>query len=468
MGQVLRDIYEAKEIVLSEQKENSKAGVLGIVEGVFFLPNTPSRNGRIYPDSLWENVLKSDDVKRLLANRLMIGTVGHEDLDFDALIREQKVSHVVTQLRMDETGKGYGKAEILDTPVGRILYTLLKNGSKMSVSSKGWGEYKGTNEEGLNVVDESSFILERFDFVVDPGFLDAVPGLKKKYESVMGDLNKTKEGNRMEIVDVLIKEKMELQEKLNKVMDELKKVEKEKQDLSEKIKTMKERQLSIVSENNKKDKRLNVVAEKYIGVKEDDEIIKEMRMLSNLITEEADKLVKIGVDESTLKDTSLSSILAKVFLQKDNLTQLVVEAHNNLSERMDEEIDENNEQYKKAILKMKKSLREAKRILAVVDKLGGLKGIVESLLKARHILRYVTDKKILEETNKLSAVHGVGKTEVKALIERVGIKRADAMLKSGRNTVTESKVVVGEKRNRVFNESIASRVMGNVFSIDKK
>ncbi|MEM1813691.1 MAG: hypothetical protein QXE04_00210 [Thermoplasmatales archaeon] len=203
----LREVYETN---LRLEERRGVPGVLGVVEGVFFLPEVPSRNGRVYPRALWERVLSSPDVVRLLENRLMLGTVGHEDIDFDALVREQKVSHVVTRLWIGEDGKGYGRAEILDTPVGRILYTLLKSGSRLAVSSKGWGEYKGTNSQGLFVVDEGSYILERFDFVVDPGFIEAVPGLKEQFENVVVGREKDKKnggGRSMEVVEVLVKEK---------------------------------------------------------------------------------------------------------------------------------------------------------------------------------------------------------------------------------------------------------------------
>ena len=45
---------------ISEEKLNRVDGkyIIGMVEGQFFLPNGMSRNGRDYPRSLWERVLR--------------------------------------------------------------------------------------------------------------------------------------------------------------------------------------------------------------------------------------------------------------------------------------------------------------------------------------------------------------------------------------------------------------------------
>jgi hypothetical protein len=209
----LRDICESSELKLTESAQ--KRGVLGVVEGVFFVSDKPSRNGRLYPRELWENVLKSDDVNRLLQNRLMIGTVGHDEVDFDSLIRDQKASHVVAELRMLPDGRGYGKAEVLDTPVGRILHTLLKSGSRMSVSSKGYGDYLGMTAEGIQEVDPNSYVLERFDFVVDPGFLDARPSLREQYEKAIKDQSLSS-GEDADVVRKLVHIKQDLEERLAK------------------------------------------------------------------------------------------------------------------------------------------------------------------------------------------------------------------------------------------------------------
>jgi hypothetical protein len=228
MPQLLRDTVQG-DLRLVESKEKRRPGVLAVVEGTFFVADKPSRNGRIYPKELWENVLSSPDLKRMLQNRLLFGTVGHVEEQLDDLIREGKVSHVVTELKVTSDGRGWGRAEILDTPVGKVLKTLLESGSKLSVSSKAYGEYDGQTGEGYWRVSPSSFVLERFDFVVDPGFLEAQPKVKEVYESVIkGYCDK-------DVVGKLVEEKSKQEKRIVGLLKELEEKDKRLKELEEKV-----------------------------------------------------------------------------------------------------------------------------------------------------------------------------------------------------------------------------------------
>lgn len=422
----LREVYETN---LRLEERRGVPGVLGVVEGVFFLPEVPSRNGRVYPRALWERVLSSPDVVRLLENRLMLGTVGHEDIDFDALVREQKVSHVVTRLWIGEDGKGYGRAEILDTPVGRILYTLLKSGSRLAVSSKGWGEYKGTNSQGLFVVDEGSYILERFDFVVDPGFIEAVPGLKEQFENVVVGREKDKKnegGRSMEIVEVLVKEKAVLQDKLNEALMKIKELEEEKEKLIKENRELKEKvgkASSVVS------KKFDLICEKWLGVKGDD-ILKEIQLIGKIVEEEAERLVKKGVKRELLEGDTLSEVLLKVFLEsrkvdgvfeRKKLVESMIERRKRLMGMLFEA--------KRRNKRLEKLLLEARRKLALIESLGGLKKIVTALKMSERFVKRLIEKRMKEETERLSSEYGVSRDDVKNMLMRMGLKKTEESLK---------------------------------------
>jgi len=228
MSQLIRDTV-AGELKLVESKERRRPGILAVVEGTFFVADKPSRNGRIYPRRLWENVISSSEFKRLLNNRLLFGTVGHAEEQLDDLIREGKISHVVTDINILPDGRGVGRAEILDTPVGRVLKTLFESGSKLSVSSKAYGDYEGQTSEGYWRVSPESFVLERFDFVVDPGFLEAQPTVKEVYESVM----KVRHDN--DIVAKLVEEKSKQEERIVQLLRDVESKEKELKELRESV-----------------------------------------------------------------------------------------------------------------------------------------------------------------------------------------------------------------------------------------
>ena len=91
------------------------------------------------------------------------------------------VSHLIKELRVDGNDI-YGRAKILDTPYGKIVKDLVKEGVKIGVSSRGMGSLKQVN--GINEVQED-FNLAAVDIVADPSAPDAfVEGIMEGKEWV--------------------------------------------------------------------------------------------------------------------------------------------------------------------------------------------------------------------------------------------------------------------------------------------
>ena len=115
----------------------------------------------------------------------MLGRIGHEAEMTDEDIAEGRFSHYTRNIDW-ETGEA--EDVILNTPMGNTLYTLLRSGVKLYVSSRADGGYNGKDEDGNDILDPETYKLERFDFVHDPGFLDAKPKMitesVKKTEAV--------------------------------------------------------------------------------------------------------------------------------------------------------------------------------------------------------------------------------------------------------------------------------------------
>lgn len=177
--QSLEELSEAERKALPQRE--GKTPILGRVRGQFFCPDGFSRNGRFYPKSLWEKVIEKEEVRSRLRDRLMFGCIGHDEQPVsEEQLRKGEVSHIVTALSIDG-GKGIGEALILDTPAGRCLETYLRAGCRLKTSSRASGRYKdGAERDGMPVVDEDSYQFETFDFVVDPGFLEANPSLVER------------------------------------------------------------------------------------------------------------------------------------------------------------------------------------------------------------------------------------------------------------------------------------------------
>ena len=233
-------IYQIQDYIkLHENYKPTNKKILGIVEGKSFVLDGVSRNGRFYPKQLWENALKNLEVKEMLRDRLMFGCIGHpENYTLDELLAEGKVSHIVTDIKLGKDGFGYATYEILDTPAGRILETILKAGSKMKVSTRGFGEFsneaKQIDGKKYQVIDPNTFQLESIDFVIKPGIASVDVKLVEELEkNNKEDIEKLKESkihlcedgvctiiSEMEVYENLKKENKKLQSIIKNLKEE--------------------------------------------------------------------------------------------------------------------------------------------------------------------------------------------------------------------------------------------------------
>lgn len=174
---------ELKFEFLENASEVDGTHILAKVRGVFFCPDGISRNKRYYPRELWEKALADEEVQQKLRTRTMFGTIGHDTELSDKTLQEGRFSHIVTKAYIDESGRGIGEALILGTPAGKILHTMLRAGCEVFVSSRADGKFKGTYN-GLPVVDPDSYSLKGWDFVLNPGFLQANPRIAEEYKNI--------------------------------------------------------------------------------------------------------------------------------------------------------------------------------------------------------------------------------------------------------------------------------------------
>lgn len=141
-----------------------------VVRGVFQRANTPNKNNRVYPDSVWESCLaEKAPFIQAIAERRAFGELEHPKQPGTSL---QRASHIVTKI-WREGDAIMGEAEILPTPNGQILKVLLENGCTVGISSRG----DGTAKPGANGHDivEDGFQLKAFDMVADPSTFGAYP-----------------------------------------------------------------------------------------------------------------------------------------------------------------------------------------------------------------------------------------------------------------------------------------------------
>jgi hypothetical protein len=161
---------------LVEDKQGGGKNVF--IEGIFAQADRQNKNKRIYGKSIMEREVNK--YRELIEQKRSLGELGHPD---NPSINLHQVSHLITSLRM-EGNDVYGKAKILETPMGIIAKNLIENGVQLGVSTRGLGSLK-MNSEGVNEVQDD-FHLATVDIVADPSAPDAfVQGIMESAEWIL-------------------------------------------------------------------------------------------------------------------------------------------------------------------------------------------------------------------------------------------------------------------------------------------
>ena len=172
---LIREEIEQVEFIV--ENNNGKKSLY--IEGVFLQGDICNRNGRMYPmETLRREVARYNE--NHVSQGRALGELGHPD---GPTVNLDRVSHKIVSLK--ESGSNFiGKAKILSTPMGKIAESLISEGVKLGVSSRGIGSLKATRE-GVNVVGEDFMLATAADIVADPSAPDAfVSGIMEGKEWV--------------------------------------------------------------------------------------------------------------------------------------------------------------------------------------------------------------------------------------------------------------------------------------------
>jgi hypothetical protein len=160
---LIREEVESVEFIV-EEKDGKKSLY---IEGVFLQGDIKNRNGRMYPMETLRREVSRYSENHIQEGRAL-GELGHPD---GPTVNLDRVSHKIVSLR--ESGSNFiGKAKILGTPMGKIAESLISEGVKLGVSSRGIGSLT-INREGVNVVGEDFMLATAADIVADPSAPDA-------------------------------------------------------------------------------------------------------------------------------------------------------------------------------------------------------------------------------------------------------------------------------------------------------
>jgi len=144
--------------------ESSKDGKDLYLKGICIQGDVKNANERVYPVREITSAVEAVN-EQVKGGYSVLGEVDHPD---DLQVNLDRVSHMITEMWM-EGANGFGKMKILPTPMGNIVKTMLENGVKLGVSSRGSGN---VNESTGHV---SEFEIVTVDCVAQPSAPGAYP-----------------------------------------------------------------------------------------------------------------------------------------------------------------------------------------------------------------------------------------------------------------------------------------------------
>ena len=181
------------------------------IEGIFMQSEQKNKNGRIYPKEVLQKEVNRY-VKEYVEPKRAFGELGHPD---GPTVNLDRVSHMITELVED--GKNFiGRAKILDTPNGQIVKSLIDEGARLGVSSRGMGTLKP--DKKAQIVQDDFYLATAADIVADPSAPDAfVEGIMEGKEWVWdgGILREKYAEKTYKQINTLVDQKKLDEQKLN-------------------------------------------------------------------------------------------------------------------------------------------------------------------------------------------------------------------------------------------------------------
>lgn len=181
--------------------------ILGTFEGECADANITNLNGLDITRPVWETVFASDEFKKAIELGHYIGFLGHPE---DSNCQDFKDGCIVmTDGWIDDDGKVYGKFNLIDSPVGRIVKAFIDAGVRFGISVRGAGDIVN------NSVEPDTFVFRGFDLVAFPAYPNSIPTFtaiaaatdsdsQAKYRSICAAVEKNLSAlNTVESIDIL-------------------------------------------------------------------------------------------------------------------------------------------------------------------------------------------------------------------------------------------------------------------------
>ena len=149
--------FEYTSETIKESRELNDGKI--IMKGILQKADTLNQNGRVYPLPILEREIRN--YQKFIKENRALGECDHPD---SSVVELKNASHIIREAYM-EGDICYGTVELLDTPAGKILQSLVESGVTLGISSRGVGS---TKSEGDYQTVQDDFQLICWDFVSEP------------------------------------------------------------------------------------------------------------------------------------------------------------------------------------------------------------------------------------------------------------------------------------------------------------
>jgi len=192
------EIFDYTPDMIKESRDRNGGKI--IMKGILQKSDTLNQNGRIYPKPILEREIRN--YQKFIVENRALGELDHPD---SSVVNLKNVSHIIREAYL-EGDVVYGSVEVLDTPSGKILQSLVESGVKLGISSRGVGS---TKKQGDYQVVQDDFQLICWDYVSEPstpGAFMMAEGKSLDQNSLKGIFTKSDRINRI-VNDILIPKK---------------------------------------------------------------------------------------------------------------------------------------------------------------------------------------------------------------------------------------------------------------------
>ena len=149
--------FEYTKDMIEESKRINNGKI--IMKGILQKADTLNQNGRIYPMPILQREVRN--YQKFIKENRALGECDHPE---SSVVELKNASHIVREAYM-EGDVCMGTVELLDTPSGKILQSLVESGVTLGISSRGVGS---TRRDGDYDVVQDDFQLICWDYVSEP------------------------------------------------------------------------------------------------------------------------------------------------------------------------------------------------------------------------------------------------------------------------------------------------------------